>query len=247
LRTAIITGAAAGIGLATANLFARSGWRVLGADICQEPSAFEGYSFCCADLSDKKGINKLIEMAREFNGLDALVNNAALQVCKPLIETTLDDIDAVINLNLKVPLLLACKVCPMLKLNSGNIVNICSVHSLATSPGIGVYAASKAALLSLTRTMALEFGPSGIRANAVLPGAVVTDMLRNGISRYIDSGSTVEHYLDAIAEKQTLGRIGEPEEIAKLVLFLADNNQSSYITGQSVVADGGCLSRLSTE
>lgn len=129
----------------------------------------------------------------------------------------------------------------------GAIVNVSSVHAVATSVKIAGYAATKGGLLALTRAMALEFSKDGIRVNAVLPGAVDTEMLREGLARgHLEDGS-LEDQLAALGARTPLGRVGEPREIARAILFLADPEQSSFITGQSLIVDGGATARLSTE
>jgi NAD(P)-dependent dehydrogenase (short-subunit alcohol dehydrogenase family) len=137
---------------------------------------------------------------------------------------------------------------PLLKSDGGGaIVIVSSVHAVATSANIAAYAASKGGLLALTRAMAIEFAPDEIRVNAILPGAVDTPMLRAGFNRaHVGSGDMHER-LENLARKTVNGRIGEPEEIANSIYFLADNNQSSFMTGQALIVDGGATCRLSTE
>jgi len=127
------------------------------------------------------------------------------------------------------------------------IVNVASVHAVATSPNIAAYAASKGGLVALTRAMAIEFAPANIRVNAILPGAVDTPMLAAGFNRGHLAQGSVEQQKAELARKTVNGRIGKPHEIASVIYFLADNTQSGYMTGQSVVVDGGASARLSTE
>jgi NAD(P)-dependent dehydrogenase (short-subunit alcohol dehydrogenase family) len=122
-----------------------------------------------------------------------------------------------------------------------------SVHAVATSANIAAYAASKGGLLALTRAMAIEFAPDDIRVNAVLPGAVDTPMLRAGLGRGHVGHGDIQERLDNLAAKTVNGRIGTPEEIAHAIYFLADNTQSSFMTGQALIVDGGATCRLSTE
>jgi len=129
----------------------------------------------------------------------------------------------------------------------GAIVNVSSVHAVATSRNIASYAASKGGLLALTRAMAIEFAPDHIRVNAILPGAVDTPMLRAGFDRGHLSGGTVQDRLENLAQKTVIGRVGQPEEIAHAIFFLADSIQSSFMTGQALIVDGGATARLSTE
>jgi glucose 1-dehydrogenase len=137
---------------------------------------------------------------------------------------------------------------PLLKAgNSASIVNVSSVHAIQTSANIAAYAASKGGLLALTRAMAIEFASDNIRVNAILPGAVDTPMLRAGLGRGHVGGSDVQERLDNLARKTVNGKVGQPEEIAHAIYFLADNEQSSFMTGQALVVDGGATARLSTE
>jgi glucose 1-dehydrogenase len=129
----------------------------------------------------------------------------------------------------------------------GAIVNVSSVHAVATSANIAAYAASKGGLLALTRAVAIEFASANIRCNAILPGAVDTPMLRAGLSRGHVQGKDIIQRLDNLARKTVNGRIGQPEEIAHAIYFLADETQSSFMTGQAMIIDGGATARLSTE
>jgi len=116
-----------------------------------------------------------------------------------------------------------------------------------TSINIAAYAASKGGLLALTRAMAIEFAPDNIRVNAILPGAVDTPMLRAGLGRGHVGLGNMQERLDNLARKTVNGRVGTPEEIANAIYFLADNDQSSFMTGQAMIVDGGATARLSTE
>jgi glucose 1-dehydrogenase len=126
-------------------------------------------------------------------------------------------------------------------------VNVSSVHAVATSADIAAYAASKGASQALTRAMALEFARDGIRVNAILPGAVDTPMLHAGLMRGHVQGASVEERMADLGRRTVMGRVGKPEEIARAILFLADSEQSSFMTGQSMIVDGGATARLSTE
>ncbi len=132
-------------------------------------------------------------------------------------------------------------------LRDGAIVNLSSVHALATSANIAAYAASTGGVLALTRALAIELAPSAVRVNAVLPGAVDTDMLQSGLARVQFGSDGIESALKVLAGKTPAGRIGRPEEIAETVYFLADAKGSSFITGQTIVVDGGATARLGTE
>ena len=249
-RIMLITGAAGGIGRATVQLFAQNGWTVIGVDRAPfgEPFPSDGF-FIQADIADPAALESIIAQTRSFtHTLDALVNNAALQVAKPIIETSVAEWDLTIASNLRSAFLGAKLAHPLLKAGGGGaIVNMSSVHAVQTSANIAAYAASKGGLLALTRAMAIEFAPDQIRVNAVLPGAVDTPMLRAGLGRgHVGDGSITER-LDNLARKTVNGRVGLPEEIAHAVYFLADGTQSSFMTGQALIVDGGATARLSTE
>jgi glucose 1-dehydrogenase len=234
--TVLITGAAGGIGRATVHLFARSGWRVIGVDRSPFGEAFpqEGF-FIRSDISSGSNLESIFSQVQAHTGyLNALVNNAAVQVAKPIIQTSVDEWDAVMASNLRSVFLSAKLAFPLFNAaGKGAIVNVSSVHAVATSANIAAYAASKGGLLALTRAMAIEFAPNNIRVNAILPGAVDTPMLRAGLVREHVQGADIQTRLDNLARKTVNGRIGTPEEIAHAIYFLADEGQSSFMTGQS--------------
>jgi glucose 1-dehydrogenase len=249
-RTVLITGAGGGIGRAALRVFAGCGWRVIGVDRREidQPVTANGI-LICADISKEENIRFVYEQAQAFSPtLDAVVNNAAIQVAKPLIDTSAEEWDNVMAHNLRSVFLGAKMAYPLLvAAGGGAIVNVSSVHAVATSANIAAYAASKGGLLALTRAMAIEFAPQNIRVNAILPGAVDTPMLRAGLQRGHVSGGTVIDRLDNLARKTVNGRVGQPEEIARSIYFLADDVQSSFMTGQALIVDGGATARLSTE
>ena len=250
LKTILITGAAGGIGRATVNLFAEKGWRVIGVDRADFGEGFpQNGLFVRADISHPEDMQSIFEQAHAFTDtLDALVNNAAQQINKPLIETTVEEWDAVMASNLRSAFLGVKLAHPLLKARGGaSVVNVSSVHAIQTSVNITAYAASKGGILALTRAMAIEFAPDNIRVNAILPGAVDTPMLRAGLGRGHLGGENMQDRLDNLARKTVNGRVGTPEEIAHAIYFLTDNEQSSFMTGQALVIDGGATARLSTE
>jgi NAD(P)-dependent dehydrogenase (short-subunit alcohol dehydrogenase family) len=249
-KTVLITGAAGGIGRATVNLFTEKGWRVIGVDRAEFGDGFpQNGLFIRSDISRGEEMEAIFEKARVFtDGLEALVNNAAMQIAKPLVETTVQEWDAVMASNLRSVFLGVKLAYPLLKSGRGGaIVNVSSVHAIQTSVNIAAYAASKGGMLALTRAMAIEFAPDNIRVNAILPGAVDTPMLRAGLGRGHLGGLKIEERLDNLARRTVNGRVGTPEEIAHAIYFLVDNEQSSFMTGQALVVDGGATARLSTE
>ncbi len=249
-RVMLITGAAGGVGRATVAYFAQAGWRVVGVDRADFGEGFpENGLFIRADISNPQDIETIYQQASAFVGvLDAVVNNAALQITRPLVETSVEEWDLVMASNLRSVFLGAKLAYPLLvAAGGGAIVNVSSVHAVATSTNIAAYAASKGGLLALTRAMAIEFAPQNIRVNAILPGAVDTPMLRAGLNRGHVGGESVNDRLENLARKTVNGRVGQPEEIASAIYFLTDGRQSSFMTGQALIVDGGATARLSTE
>ena len=235
---AVITGTASGIGAATAALFRAEGWYVVGVDReAADPSTAD--RVLVVDVSSEAAVEVLIDSLRDLDHIDALVNNAAISLRVPLAETSLDDWDRTIAVNLRGAFLTTRAAVPLMRERGGAIVNVSSVHAVATTGDGSAYAAAKAGLVGLTRATALELAAHKIRANAVLPGAVDTPMLRSRP----DQAENVQR----IASQTPLGRVAEANEIAEAILFLADGQRSSFITGQTLVVDGGALARLSTE
>ncbi len=249
-RTVLVTGAGGGIGRACIHHFSEKGWRVIGVDRSDFGDDFpQNGCFIKADISHPDSVEQIFQQARDFHSaLDALINNAAVQVAKPLVDTTVEEWDSVMASNLRSVFLFVKLAHPLMKAAGGGaIVNVSSVHAVQTSANIAAYAASKGGLLALTRAMAIEFAPDNIRVNAILPGAVDTPMLRAGLGRGHVGQGNMQERLDNLARKTVNGRVGTPEEIAHAIYFLADNEQSSFMTGQAMIVDGGATARLSTE
>ena len=246
-RVALVTGAAGGIGSATCRVFHDAGWFVVGVDRRHEdvPGVDHFLEFDISDPTTPAEIFNWVKAKK--NRLDTLVNNAAMQICKPIIETTAEEWDLVMASNIRSVFLSAKEAHPLLCESKGAIINVSSVHAMATSKNIAAYAASKGALLAFTRSLALEFGEDEIRVNAVLPGAVDTPMLHAGLDRGHVKPGSLDELVRGLGERHVMGRVGQPEEIGRVIHFLADSSQSSFITGQSIVVDGGALARLSTE
>jgi len=245
----LISGAAGGIGKATVELFVEHGWQVVAVDRKEFSwPDLPAVHAILADISSPDDIENIFDQTKRLTStLDAVINNASIQVVKPLLETSAAEWDKVMASNLRSVFLGARLAHPLLKAAGGGaIVNVSSVHAVATSANIAAYAASKGGLLALTRAMAIEFAPDDIRVNAILPGAVDTPMLRAGLQRGQFGGSELDR-LENLARKTVNGRVGQPAEIASCIFFLADNSQSSFMTGQALVVDGGATARLSTE
>ena len=229
---AVVTGAARGIGAATCERFEECGWDVVGIDV----RASDRTSIS-VDVGDAAA---LADALASLEHVSALVNNAAVQLFKPLVETTVEEWDSVQARNLRSAFVAMKALRHQLAESRGSVVNVASVHGLATSQAVAAYAASKGGLIALTRAAALELAVDGIRVNAVLPGAVRTESLREGFSRR-------ENAEERLISATPLGRIGNPRDVAEAILFLADPSRSSFVTGQTLVVDGGALARLSTE
>jgi len=249
-KVVLITGAAGGIGRAVVRIFSKNRWQVIGVDRQDFGSGFprEGL-FIKADISEPTQIDHIFDEAKSHSKfLNAVVNNAAVQISKPILETSAEEWDLTLASNLRSVFLGTKHAHPLLKsAGGGAIVNVSSVHAVATSANISAYAASKGGLLAFTRAMAIEFAPDNIRVNAILPGAVDTPMLRESMSRGQFGGDSIKQRLDNLANKTVIGRVGKPEEIASAIFFLADDAQSSFMTGQALIVDGGATTRLSTE
>jgi NAD(P)-dependent dehydrogenase (short-subunit alcohol dehydrogenase family) len=250
-RVMLITGAAGGIGRAAVHHFASQGWRVIGVDRAPfgDNSFPEDGLFIQSDITDPQKMESLFEQVKAFSSvLHALVNNAAIQVAKPIVETSVEEWDEVMTANLRSVFMGAKLAHPLLKASgAGAVVNVSSVHAVATSANIAAYAASKGGLLALTRAMAIEFAPDNIRANALLPGAVDTQMLRDGLVRDHAGDGSIDERFENLARNTVSGKVGTPEEIAHAIYFLANHEQSSFMTGQALIVDGGATARLSTE
>jgi meso-butanediol dehydrogenase / (S,S)-butanediol dehydrogenase / diacetyl reductase len=235
---AIITGAARGIGLATTRKFLAEGWRVAMLDWDSETlqtSAHQlsnnGVRPIICDVSQKAQVDQAVDQSvAAFGRIDALVNNAGIAVFKPMLETSLEEWNRVMAVNLTGPFLCTQACAPiMLKTGGGAIVNIASISGLRASTLRIAYGTSKAALIHLTKQQAAELGARGIRVNAIAPGPVDTAM-----AKQVHSADIRSDYRDAIP----LGRYGEESELAAAIFFLASPS-ASYINGQTLAVDGG--------
>jgi NAD(P)-dependent dehydrogenase (short-subunit alcohol dehydrogenase family) len=246
-RVALITGAASGIGRATALLFAREGASVVAVDLDEtrgkqvvgEISAGGGRAkFMQADVSRADDCQQVIERAvAEFGRIDILFNNAGIIRRATVIDLSEEDWDRVVDVNVKSIFLMSRLVVPiMARVGGGSIINTASGWGLAGGAKAAAYCASKGAVVLMTKAMAVDHGPQNIRVNCICPGDTDTGMLRNEARQL---GEEERQFL-AESARRPLGRIGAPEEIAKAVLYLAGDS-SSFVTGTAVVVDGGGL------
>lgn len=243
-RVAIVTGAGSGIGRGIAQCLAEEGGTVVINDIKPEGAREterlllqQGAqaSVVVSDISTPAGATDAIEAAiRTYGRLDLLVNNAGIQGNKPIAALEPEEWDAILDVNLKGIYLCSKSAIPFLAKNHGVIVNISSVHARATIEGFTAYAASKAGIVGLTRALALECAPMGIRVNAVSPGTIDTSLLQEFFDSFEDPAQARKDYL----RFQPMGRFGTPQDIGKLVAFLASDD-ASFITAAEFVADGG--------
>ena len=247
-KVAIVTGSGRGIGRATARLLAREGAAVvvaernaeIGAATARDIEASGGRAlFVQADVSRSAEVEALVRHASEaFGGIDLLVNNAGVDVGRSLLETSEEEWDWLMGINLRAHFLLGKAVVPHMQARGGGaIVNISSILALASLPGSGAYCASKAGVLGLTRSMALEWGPLGIRVNAVLPGGTDTDMMWMGLRQ-----EEIPEERRKVEGVTPLGRVADPQEIAQAVLWLC-SPLASFASGSLISVDGGVSSR----
>jgi meso-butanediol dehydrogenase/(S,S)-butanediol dehydrogenase/diacetyl reductase len=240
-QVAIITGGASGIGLATAKRLAAEGAKVVIADLkaaaseqaaedLRKISGVDALGLAC-DVSSEDQVGAAVaQTLTRFGRIDVIVNNAGLMVFKPLQDLTSADWQRVINVDLFGAVNFTRQAFLHMK-GGGAIVNIASVHAVMTEPLVAPYAAAKAALLSLTRSASIEGKAKGIRANAILPGAIDTPMLWDNPN--VKSG----------AEKIDPTQVGKPEDVADAVAFLASHD-AAFITGTMLRVDGGRLDQL---
>jgi glucose 1-dehydrogenase len=245
-KVAIVTGGAHGIGLAIARRYVAEGARVVIADV--DAAAAEAAAkdidatrcrFIRADVGDKGDAGRLVDEAfGRFGGLDVLVNNAGIVHGADFLDIEEADFDRVLRVNLKGAFLVGQAAARRMVAEvragrpPGAIVNMSSINATLAIPNQVPYCVSKGGLAQLTKVMALSLAPHGIRVNAIGPGSIMTDILRS-----VGSDRDARR---RILSRTPLGRIGEPEEIASVAVFLAGSD-SSYMTGQTVYVDGGRL------
>jgi glucose 1-dehydrogenase len=229
----IVTGAAGGIGSATCDLLEGYGWEIVPMDRrpLDRPGALQ------VDIADAEAVTEALS---SLPRVDALVNNAAVQLYKSLLDTSVEEWDAIAAVNIRGAFVCLKAVHNQLVAARGSVVNVSSVPASATSHSSAAYAATKGGLTAFTRAAAIEMAPLGVRVNVVLPGAVDTPALRAGFSRRADAEQT-------LVDQTPLGRLGDPRDVAQAIAFLIDRDRSDFITGQDFVVDGGALARLSTE
>ncbi len=237
-KTAIVTGASQGIGLACAERLVREGARVMLVDIRPEGLAAaealgDAARFFCADVSQKADVDAMIAATLDaFGHIDILVNNAGVTHAADFLDLAEDDFDRVLRINLKSMFLCSQAAArDMVKRGSGCIINMSSVNAELTIPNQVPYVVSKGGVNQLTRVAAISLAQYGIRVNAIGPGTILTELAKKAVLGSPEARRT-------ILSRTPLGRCGEPEEVAAIAAFLASDD-ASYMTGQTLYADGG--------
>lgn len=238
-RAAIVTGGASGIGRASVELFAAEGARVLAVDREDSNLAFADPRICtlAVDLTAESAPSRIVARALEaFGAFDILFNNAGVGSAAPAREMTDDAWDAVQAVNLRAVFRLSREAIPDLVASGrGRIINTASVMANGTDYGLSAYCASKAGVVGLTRTLALELGRERVTVNALLPGAILTGMTAGSFAN--------PSIADVWARKSVLKRLGEPVDVARVALFLASDD-AAFVTGQAIAVDGGLTLRI---
>ena len=251
-RVALITGASRGLGRAMALRFAEEG-AVVAVNYLQNSKAAEevcgtitdagGKAISIqADVADRSQVERMVETTlKQFSKIDILVNNAGFLKGSPLLEIPADELDRMIDVNLKGVLHCVRAVAKIMIANRyGRILNLASIAALGTAfPGTTPYAATKAAVVILTKRMALELGAHNINVNAISPGFIKTDMTIQD-----ENSPETQEKIAGVAQRSMLGRVGEPKDIAGAALFLV-SEEASFITAQTLTVDGGRMDYLS--
>jgi NAD(P)-dependent dehydrogenase (short-subunit alcohol dehydrogenase family) len=234
-KTAVVTGAAMGIGRAVVEAFVREGASVAMLDVQDASPLGERTAFFRCDVGQSKDVDAAFEaIANQIGRVDVLVNNAGIQHYGTVTETSEEEWDRVLAVNLKSAFLCARRAIPLMQKNgAGVIINVSSVQAFLSQNRVAPYTTSKTALLGLTRSIAVDYAPQ-IRCVAVCPGTIDTPMLHNAVKESPQPAEVMEECL----AMHPMKRIGTPQEIAELILFLA-SEKAGFITGQYVRIDGG--------
>jgi len=248
-RVALVTGAGRGIGRAIAERLAAEGMRVVVNDIDASAAAAAAAEIASSggqavaapgDVAKEGDARRMVATCREaFGSLNALINNAGIDVSGPVREIDWDKWSGLHAVDLWAPLLLTREAESLLAADGGVVINIASTHAIATVPERSVYAAAKAGVVGLSRALAIDLGPRGIRVLAVLPGYIETPIW----DLWLHKARDPQGLLQRIAERHPVRRYGQPEDVAGVVAFLVSRD-ASYMTGSAVVVDGGYTSLL---
>lgn len=247
-KIVLVTGASGGIGTSICNKFKKDKWTVIGTSIDDNPNNTDIDLYIKCDLTKSHEVKNMTEIIKKnYTKIDCIVNNAASQICKPIWEMEENEWDLTFNCNLKSIYLIIKNSLELLKNNNSNVINVGSVHSVCTSDQIAAYATTKAAIVGLTRNLAIELSKFNIRVNCISPGAVDTEMLREGLLRGHSGKGSPEELVIKLGKSHLLGKVGKPIDIANLVKFVADNENGQFINGSNIIIDGGASIKLSTE
>lgn len=236
-KTVVITGGAKGIGAATAKIFFDAGANVVILDVAPDTSGIQDdkWFFIHCDVSAETQVQSAFQqVSQRFQSVDFLVNNAGIQRYGTVTETTVEEWDLVMNVNLKSFFLCSKYALPLMQeKNAGVIINVASVQAFLSQQNVAAYTTAKSAILGLTRSIAVDYAP-GIRCVAVCPGTIDTPMLRDSIALSPDPDEVMQECIDMHLTK----RIGTPDEVANLIFYLCDD-KAAFITGQAIRIDGG--------
>lgn len=236
-KTVLVTGGRSGIGKACAERFAEEGAHVITA----QRGSDDTFEHIQTDFLDPNApANLIAEVLKRRGQLDILVNNAGLMREGTALETGEKDWSETLQVNLTAPFMLIKHALPHLIKTNGSIVNVGSIEGIGSNPRHPAYCASKAGLHGLTRAIAVDHGPEGVRCNAVAPGWIDTDLN----VEFIESLGDPDEFRKQIGGIHPVGRTGEPEEVAALICWLA-SEEASFVTGQVWTIDGGRMSKLS--
>ncbi len=235
-RVCVITGGSSGIGLSIAKLFVDNNYRVFNLDIMASAIG----EFCYCDVSNVTQVRQVIATIAEQHTINVLVSNAGVHLSATIEQTSEAELDRIFNLNVKGAYAAISAVLPSMKKNrDGAIIVMSSDQALIAKPNSFAYNLSKSALASMAKTTALDYANFNIRANAVCPGTIETPLYHQAIAQYCSkSGADPTEVHQQEANLQPLQRLGQPEEVAELVLFLA-SDKAKFITGSLQVIDGG--------
>ncbi|WP_327353737.1 SDR family NAD(P)-dependent oxidoreductase [Streptomyces sp. NBC_01304] len=241
-KSAIVTGAKRGLGHAIAERFIKEGATVVMSDVLDATDEAKqlGGHFTKCDVSDEAQVKALIEHTlKTHGGLDILVNNAGIEFAKTILDTTVEEWDRLMGVNMRGVFLCSKHAIPAMTENGGGtIVNIASELGLVGDAGVAAYCASKGGVIQLTKATAIDHAKAGIRVNALCPGPIQTELLEVVFQADPDP----EGLRKKFEELTLLGRLGRPDEVASAALFLA-SDQSSNMTGANLVLDGGWTTR----
>ncbi|HCH70451.1 MAG TPA: oxidoreductase [Colwellia sp.] len=235
-KTCVVTGGSSGIGLSIVKLFEQNNYLVFNLDL--SPSSFGEYYYC--DVTNVSQVTDIINNITKQQSIDVLVSNAGIHFSANIENTSEDDFDKVFNINVKGAYAAVKAVLPSMKAkNNGAIIIMSSDQALVAKHNSFAYNLSKAALASMAKTTAIDYAAFNIRANAVCPGTIETPLYHHAINNYCQkSGANKAEIHKEEESLQPLNRLGQPEEVAELVLFLASDN-AKFITGSLQVIDGG--------